>query len=120
MPSRTRISDVTDGTSQTLLVAETDLSQDDPWKLTAGASHCPSAKCNVGKLWASENRVTTAYGINSDLGHVYAPIRSNHPGGAQFVFTDGHVAFLEDTIDQAVLKALTTRAGGEAIDATAY
>jgi Tfp pilus assembly protein PilE len=120
LESRTRISDVTDGTSQTLLVAECDLREDDPWKLTAGPPYCPGAKCNIGRLWASENRVTTAYGINSDWGLIHAPVRSNHPGGAQFVFTDGPVAFLAETIDQAVLVALTTRAGGEPIDATAY
>ncbi|MCX7424583.1 MAG: DUF1559 domain-containing protein [Planctomycetia bacterium] len=110
--SKTKIGDISDGTSMTFLVAECDLEQNDPYD--------PTSAQHWGKIWASENRVTTAYGINSDLGHEYAPVRSHHPGGAQFLFTDGHVTFLAETIDQAVLIALTTRAGGEPIDATEY
>lgn len=36
---------------------------------------------------------------------------SNHPGGAQFVFGDGRVDFLNDNIDLQVYWALGTRAG---------
>lgn len=36
-------------------------------------------------------------------------------GGGQFVFCDGHVAFLNSSIDYQVYQALTTRAGGEAV-----
>ena len=114
--SKTRIADVTDGTSQTLLVAEIDIDQDDPWKQST-PSHCPNAQCNIGKLWASENRLTTAYGINGDISHLLPGPRSRHPGGAQFVFTDGHVSFLQETINQEVLQALTTRDWGEVVDA---
>lgn len=38
---------------------------------------------------------------------------SRHPGGAQFVWGDGHVSLLTDTIDLAVYRGLSTRAGGE-------
>ncbi|MBN2294924.1 MAG: DUF1559 domain-containing protein [Pirellulales bacterium] len=107
-----KISDVTDGTSTTFLVAECDLDQNDPYN--------PGSSQHWGKIWASENRVTTAYGINSDLGHVYAPVKSRHPGGAQFLFADGHVSFINEEIDQAILQALTTRNWGEVIDDTEY
>ncbi len=105
--SATKLRDVTDGTSMTFMVAECDLDQNDPYN--------PSSKQNWGKIWASENRVTTAYGINSSLGHVHAPVRSRHPGGAQFVFADGHVEFVNERIDQKILQALTTRNWGEVI-----
>ena len=114
--SDTRIADILDGTSQTFLVAEIDVDQDDPWKEST-PSHCPSAKCNIGKLWASENRLTTAYGINGDVDHLRPGPRSLHPGGAQFVYADGHVAFVQETINQDVLEALTTRDWGEVVDA---
>jgi prepilin-type N-terminal cleavage/methylation domain-containing protein/prepilin-type processing-associated H-X9-DG protein len=114
--SKTRIADVTDGTSQTLLVAECDIDQNDPWKQSAGPSYCPNAQCTIGKLWASENRLTTAYGINGDVSHLRPGPRSYHPGGAQFVYTDGHVSFLQETIDQALLQALTTRDWGEVVN----
>jgi prepilin-type N-terminal cleavage/methylation domain-containing protein/prepilin-type processing-associated H-X9-DG protein len=40
---------------------------------------------------------------------------SAHPGGAQFIFADGHIRFLSQKIDSEVLKALTTRAGRELV-----
>ena len=102
LASNTRIRDVVDGTSRTLLVAEVDLDQNDP-RLT----WCP--ECTACKSWVSENRVGTFYGINNGLGLEYPAPSSHHPGGAQFVFTDGHVNYIPENIDQNALIALTTR-----------
>ncbi len=46
--------------------------------------------------------------------------RSTHPGGVNAVFCDGHVAFLKDSVDLAVWRALATRKGGEPLSADAY
>lgn len=43
------------------------------------------------------------------------PLGSHHPGGAHFAFLDGHVQFIQDSIDQEILEALATRAGGEVV-----
>jgi prepilin-type N-terminal cleavage/methylation domain-containing protein/prepilin-type processing-associated H-X9-DG protein len=40
---------------------------------------------------------------------------SAHPGGAQFIFVDGHIRFVSQKIDSDVLKALITRAGRELV-----
>jgi prepilin-type N-terminal cleavage/methylation domain-containing protein/prepilin-type processing-associated H-X9-DG protein len=45
---------------------------------------------------------------------------SGHTGGVQFLFGDGSVHMISNSISQAVYDALATRAGGEAIDASAY
>lgn len=44
-----------------------------------------------------------------------APFGSDHAGGASFVFADGHVQFLSDTIDITTYQDLSTRAGGEVV-----
>jgi prepilin-type N-terminal cleavage/methylation domain-containing protein/prepilin-type processing-associated H-X9-DG protein len=43
----------------------------------------------------------------------FATSRSQHPGGVQTVFGDGHVAFYRNDIDLPVWQALATIAGGE-------
>ncbi|MEA3225962.1 MAG: H-X9-DG-CTERM domain-containing protein, partial [Planctomycetota bacterium] len=40
---------------------------------------------------------------------------SQHAGGAQFAWGDGHVSFLSETIDRAVYRGLSTRALGETV-----
>lgn len=44
-----------------------------------------------------------------------APFGSDHPGGAQFVYADGHVVFIQDSIDIDAYRALSTFAGGEVV-----
>jgi prepilin-type processing-associated H-X9-DG protein len=40
-------------------------------------------------------------------------IGSPHPGGSSLAFCDGHVEFVAESIEQAVLNAMLTKAGGE-------
>ena len=102
--SDTSIRDIADGTSKTLLVGECDVE--------------PESSAPVGKLWVSSNHLTIYWGINyedpsiADLNRKGGRIFSYHSGGANFLFADGHVTFLEEDIDQDVLKALFTRNGG--------
>ena len=46
--------------------------------------------------------------------------KSRHPGGANFVFADGSVHFLKNTINRATIAALGSRNGGEVISSDAY
>jgi prepilin-type N-terminal cleavage/methylation domain-containing protein/prepilin-type processing-associated H-X9-DG protein len=46
--------------------------------------------------------------------------RSLHPGGANFLFGDGSVKFLKESISIPVYQGLGTKAGGETISADAY
>jgi len=46
--------------------------------------------------------------------------QSNHPGGANFLFADGSVKFVKDSVNPQAWMALSTRAGGEVVSADAY
>jgi prepilin-type N-terminal cleavage/methylation domain-containing protein len=46
--------------------------------------------------------------------------RSNHPGGVNSLLADGAVRFVTNGVDPNTWTALSTRAGGEAIDASGY
>jgi prepilin-type processing-associated H-X9-DG protein len=45
---------------------------------------------------------------------------SPSPGAANFLFVDGSVRFIKDSIDLRVLKALATLTGGEAVSTAQY
>jgi prepilin-type N-terminal cleavage/methylation domain-containing protein/prepilin-type processing-associated H-X9-DG protein len=49
-----------------------------------------------------------------------APPTSNHPGGVNVCFADGHVQFIKDTIGYQTWWALGTRALGEVISSDQY
>jgi len=46
--------------------------------------------------------------------------RSQHPGGANFLFGDGSVKYLKNTINMGVYQSLGTRGGGEVISADSF
>ncbi|WP_435021227.1 DUF1559 domain-containing protein [Tundrisphaera sp. TA3] len=46
--------------------------------------------------------------------------RSNHPGGVNVLYCDGHVGFAKDAINLATWRALSTRGGGEVVSADAF
>jgi prepilin-type processing-associated H-X9-DG protein len=112
--STTRFKDIQDGSSKTFIVSEVLANPNDPYKTTYPA-YCPGGNCVVAQVWMAENRITSYWGINVGVTILQSGIVSAHPGGANFVFADGHVNYLPETIDQNLLIALTTRAGGEVI-----
>ena len=113
--SNTRIKDISDGTSNTIIVAECDYDEDnDPWTV-----NCPNPnECKIGREWAGLTVLSTRFGINSWMARDDAAIQSHHTGGAQLVYADGHVDFLDEGIDRLVFDHLGMRADGQVLDMT--
>lgn len=101
-----RAATVTDGLSSTLLVAEA-VDRREPPEV--------EQPIDSGR-WAVMNCFVQAVPFINARG---SEIRSNHPQGAHGGFGDGHVAFLNDSMDPVVLSAICTRNGGEAVASTA-
>ena len=93
---RTAPGDIVDGTSVTMLLAETTVGNG-PW--TAGGP-------------------ATVRGLDPGRPPYIGPggqFGGAHPGGAMVAFADGSVRFLREAIDPKVFEALSTIAGGEAL-----
>lgn len=112
--------DINDGTSQTLLVGE----RSHRWCEATWVGAVTNASLFPGPNSPAMPLVDGAAGMV--LGHTFegppnAPgtecnnFNSEHPHGANFVFADGHVQFVSQSISAAIFKALSTRAGGEVI-----
>jgi prepilin-type processing-associated H-X9-DG protein len=106
--SRIKITDIVDGTSKTLLLAEGDPHGNDP----VGKSECDDpAACVLGMGWCFSNQVTTGFGVNNQKHATFneASIQSYHPDVANFMYADGHLQTISQNIELPVLIGLTTR-----------
>jgi len=109
-----RIRDISDGTSNTLMIGE----------VTGQGKGSYRGFC-----WAHVGIAETANGINgpgtvpgggTGSSFYTSGFSSFHPGGCHFLMADGSVQFLSQNIYQNLLVALTTRAGGEVVSGSAY
>jgi prepilin-type processing-associated H-X9-DG protein len=92
-----QIMDITDGTSNTIMVAEV-------------------AGVNFNWMDPRDLDITTmAMAINSVQNGT--TISSHHPGGAQAAMADGSVRFLSQTLDMNLLRLLLQRDDGQAVGA---
>ncbi len=125
LDSTVRFADITDGTSNTLAVGERPPSTDGWygwWYAGWGQNQDGSADMVLGV----REKNYSARAASCPIGpYEYGPGRpdnmcdtfhfwSHHPGGANFLFADGSVHFLPYSA-RAVMRALATRAGGEAV-----
>jgi prepilin-type N-terminal cleavage/methylation domain-containing protein/prepilin-type processing-associated H-X9-DG protein len=107
------LADVTDGASQTILVGEAPegihsiwISVHNVFDQSAPVSERSSPTSPYPSCW-----------IPGEFCDYSQEITSYHPGGAQTVFADGSVHFLRTAMDNAILAALCSRAGGEPVGA---
>lgn len=115
--SRTRFRDITDGTSNTILLAESKEENASVWIDGSAATICARwANPMAGPPYAGST-VSINYTVYypAALGGVqqtWGP-SSQHTGGAHHLLADASVQFLSQNLDVNVYDALTTRNGGE-------
>lgn len=135
MNSFTKIRDITDGTAGTLAVGESvhpsrwgygakseadgnDGCVGGPatwWFGGATLKNNPDSFSSGRILRSTQNPINSnvlCIAPNEDNG---VPCGSKHPGGANFLFCDGHVDFIDEAIDWSLYQDLSTRAGGEIV-----
>ena len=118
--SKTSFRDIVDGTSNTILVAETREENASVWIDGTSAS--------VAARWT--DLTSPAYAGNSSsinyepyfqggvfpnsIGQNWGP-SSLHKGGAQHLLADGSVRFISENVDYVTYESLASRAGGEVV-----
>ena len=119
----TRITELTDGTSNTTLYSE--IAGRDKVCLGRSCGPLPTPYTTTGAVWADADNRITVTGSNPDgsanangtsfmnVNNANGDIYSFHTGGANVAFADGSVRFLRDSIAIAQLAAMVTKGGGE-------
>ncbi|MBN1395822.1 MAG: DUF1559 domain-containing protein [Pirellulales bacterium] len=133
-----RFADIQDGSSSTFAVGESvhvayygmgpgyETGDGGPVAWWHGGSCGKASDCGVNSQELGRGYRSTKNPLNSNLLPMLAvdeneaPFGSYHSGGAHFTFADGHVAFINDSINFNVYQYLGTIAGGEIFSGVEY
>ncbi len=111
IPIGCKTADITDGTSQTLLLGEMSWPGYRQWRSWLQGWFAVNVD---GTLLHACKNVRLPINSKSGVWHD-AAFGSQHSGGAQFGRCDGSTQFLSTTIDMSVYRALASRNGGEVV-----
>lgn len=124
--SHTRLADILDGTSHTIMVSEkTPYHSDSTWVgVVPGGVTNPTPQFAVVGPDPSSSQVNVHTGPTPDeVPPIIKPpsqpfantdeVWSNHPNGANVLFSDGSVTFVSDMVDQITWSYWGTRAAGD-------
>jgi len=127
-----RILDISDGTSNTILLGEC-AGREDVWRgrIRTPVNYTSSPRVRArGGAWATTDNPYEIGGRRAwdvSFGPIPGPVQINnsnewghcfysfHPGGANFALADGSVRFLAESTNLRTLGVLVTRAGGEIV-----
>jgi prepilin-type N-terminal cleavage/methylation domain-containing protein/prepilin-type processing-associated H-X9-DG protein len=121
---------ITDGSSTTLLVGERSRNVADATWVGAipTVQLCTNPKWAVQECGPASTMVLSHTG-SAGTGTIYVPNSKSsmvddywsfHPGGCNFLFGDGSVRFIKDTVNPNIFSYLSTRAGGEVVGADQF
>ncbi len=121
--SKTKIGDIRDGTSHTLMIGER-ISDLRLWSKGWMNKDNPAVFQGKNLVWPMNTDPTTLCYRHTtkpdgcpdgsqSMRFNHIDFGSRHPGGAQFAFADGSVQFLSETINLETYQQLGTRDGGE-------
>jgi prepilin-type processing-associated H-X9-DG protein/prepilin-type N-terminal cleavage/methylation domain-containing protein len=118
--------DITDGSSLTMMVGERSRTiSDATWVgVVPSAEFCTKPARDYEECRPSYAMVLAHTGPTPPGGYGWVVVPNSksaaadnfwslHPGGCNFLFCDGSVRFLKETVDAKVFSSLSTRAGGE-------
>jgi prepilin-type N-terminal cleavage/methylation domain-containing protein/prepilin-type processing-associated H-X9-DG protein len=80
------------------------------------ATNCYNHYNTPNKLTCGSSAMNWSVGYTNGA----APPTSNHPGGVNMCFTDGHVQFIKDSISVQTFWAIGTKAMGEVVSSDQY
>ena len=131
--SRVGLRDITDGSSLTMMAGERSRTiSDATWVgVVPSAEFCTKPARDYEECRPSYAMVLAHTGPTPPGGYTWVVVPNSksaaadnfwslHSGGCNFVFCDGSVRFLKETIDAEVFRSLSTRAGGEVIGAEQF
>lgn len=103
------INDIADGTSSTMAVGERRSNRQFDWYSTWVGVPPGGAEAFQRVLGSADHTP------NHPDSH-FDDFSSRHPGGAQFVFADGHVRFIGEGIEHEIYRAIATIHGHEVVE----
>jgi prepilin-type N-terminal cleavage/methylation domain-containing protein/prepilin-type processing-associated H-X9-DG protein len=86
----------------------------------SGTPNNPGRPDNEGIDWPSSANEPGGYVAQGNNAGNNDEIASYHPGGANLLFGDGHVAFIKNSVSPVTMRGLVTLAGGEVLSSDSY
>ncbi len=118
-----RVASITDGLNNTISAGESLPAQradNNVWQFGSNANgttvpinYPTPLNCDTAGGFGTSNWASRCSYANTGF-------KSHHPGGANFVFADGSVHFLKQTIAMTTYCALGSRNGGEIVSSDSY